>query len=109
MGDALGEDFPYLFFMPSVYTVADLLARGYELTAYCRNHKCERNKKPATGVPKAPKWVTLDLSTYPPMTPVDDIEARLRCSVCKGKDVLLQVTPGEDVPGAGSPTNRPME
>jgi len=95
--------------MPSAYTVADVLRYGYTLTVYCRNHKCERNKKPAPGAPRIPKWVTLDLSKYPPMTPVDDIEARLRCSVCNGKDVLLQVTPGEGVPGAGKPKYRPME
>lgn len=89
-----------------MHTVADLLSRGYSLTVYCANYRCDRNVRRPVG--KAPKWKTLDLARFDPMTPIDSIKARLRCDVCQGKTVTIQVTPA-GLAGSGDLRQRPDE
>jgi hypothetical protein len=60
------------------WTIGELEALGYEVTLFCGNHKCARNRR-GSGVPSS---VPLDLAAYPPWIRLEQIRPRLRCRVC---------------------------
>jgi len=84
----------------SSYTVAEWIARGDRITAYCGNPWCPRKQR----VSAFPMGVELDLSKLDPNLTADQVRARLKCTVCGHKGGTITMSP--NAPGMGGPRGR---
>lgn len=81
-----------------VETVGDLLTRGYDLSVYCGNFRCERNKRHSA----VRHGSEVDLEAFDPDIVVDEMIKRLRCTVCGERQASIRVNPGANsinIPG----------
>ena len=60
------------------WTIAELTAGGYTVTAYCGNYRCARNKR-GSGLKNGRD---LDLARFPPHTLISEIREWLTCEAC---------------------------
>ena len=87
-----------------VETIGDHIKYGYEVTVFCGNFRCLRNKPRHKG--GISNGQTIDLASFDPSLGLGDIKGRFKCSACGERQAVYVISALSNKP-RGAPSEPP--